>query len=273
MFQKQPYTRLANGVNMPLIGMGAWDMYGRQAEKAVMEAIEIGYRLFDTASMYGNETDIGRAIRRSKVPREELFITTKVNNVDQGFDNTLMGFDKSVKKLGLEFVDLYLVHWPLKATRRTTWLALEKLYLDKKIRAIGVANYTQPFLDELSGYASIIPMVDQIEFTPWLFQKSLLEYSREMHIQIQAYSPLARGRKLDDPRLLTLAKKLGRTPVQVVLAWHLAHGVSAIPKSSSRERLMENFESTTIELSPKDVEVIDGFNQDFRVCDDPQVML
>jgi len=260
-------------MQMPLLGLGAWDMYGKEAEQAIFDALEIGYRLIDTASMYGNEKEIGNAVRKSKVPREEIFVTTKVNNTDQGFDSTLRAFDVSLKKLNIDYIDLYLVHWPIKNKRKETWLALEKLYSEKRVRAIGVANYLLPFLNELSTYSNMIPAVDQVEFTPWLFQKKLLDHCKERKIQLQAYSPIARGKKFDDKRLLKIADKYRKTPAQIILRWHIEHGISAIPKSSNKKRLQENFDSLNFQLSDEDVILIDNFSDSFRVCDDPMMML
>ncbi|HEX4375437.1 MAG TPA: aldo/keto reductase [Puia sp.] len=273
MNSSQPFTTLNNGIKMPLLGLGAWDMYGKEAEQATVDALEIGYRLIDTASMYGNEKEIGNAVGKSNVPREEIFVTTKVNNTDQGFDQTLRAFDVSLKKLNIDHIDLYLLHWPIKNKRKQTWLALEKLYAEKRVRAIGVANYLLPFLDELSTYANITPIVDQVEFTPWLFQKELLEHCKESKIQLQAYSPIARGKKFDDKRLIKIADKYGKTPAQIILRWHIEHGISAIPKSSNKKRLQENFDSLNFQLADEDVILIDGFNENFRVCDDPMMML
>ena len=258
---------------MPLLGLGAWDMYGREAEQAASDALEIGYRLIDTASMYGNEKEIGEAIGRSGLPRNEIFLTTKVNNADQGFDSTLRAFEESLKKLSLDYIDLYLVHWPVKNKRKQTWLALERLYAEKKLRAIGVANYLLPFLNELSQYARMDPMVNQVEFTPWLFQKKLWDHCKERKIQLQSYTPLARGKKLDDRRLLKIAEKYKRSPAQIVLRWNIDQGISAIPKSSSKKRLQENFDSLNFTLSGEDILTICSFDENFRVCDDPMIML
>ena len=175
----QPFTTLNNGINMPLLGLGVYDMYGKQAEQAVSDALEIGYRLVDTAAMYGNEDEIGNAIRNSNIPRSEIFVTTKVADSAQGYEPTLKAFDNSLEKLQMDYVDLYLIHWPVKAKRKDTWLALEKLYADKRVRAIGVANYLVPFLEEMKFYQSVIPAVDQVEFTPWLFRKDLLSIASE----------------------------------------------------------------------------------------------
>jgi diketogulonate reductase-like aldo/keto reductase len=165
----QLYTNLNNGCQMPLLGLGVYDMYNREAEQAVLWAFETGYRLIDTAEMYKNETEIGNAVRESGIDRTEIFITTKVNNGDQGFDKTLRAFDESLKKLNIDYIDLYLVHWPIKATRKDTWLALEKLYTEGRVKAIGVANYLIPFLSELESYSSIVPAVNQVEFSPYLY--------------------------------------------------------------------------------------------------------
>ncbi|SRR5579871_3053359 len=273
MNHSQHFATLNNGVKMPMLGLGAWDMYGKEAEQATIDGLAIGYRLIDTASMYGNEKEIGNAIRKSNVPRSEIFVTTKVNNIDQGYDPTLRAFDASLKKLNVDYIDLYLIHWPIKNKRKQTWLALEKLYDEKRVKAIGVANYLIPFLDELSDYAKIIPMVNQVEFTPWLFQKDLLDYCVQRNIQLQSYSPLARGKKFDDERLLQLANKYDRSPAQIVLRWNIDHGISAIPKSSNKIRLQENYDSLNFSLTAEDMLAIDGFNENFRICDDPMMML
>lgn len=268
----QPYVTLSNGIQMPLLGLGVYDMYKKEAEQAVINALEIGYRLIDTAAMYNNETEIGNAVMHSGLSRNEIFITTKVSNTDQGFDSTLKAYDASLKRLNMDYVDLYLVHWPIKGKRKETWLALEKLYGEKRIRAIGVANYLTPFLDELSNYASTMPVLDQVELTPWLFQKNLLDYCTEKKIQVQSYSPIARAKKFDDQRLLHLCKKYGKTPAQIIIRWDIEHGISTIPKSSNKERLQENFNVFNFALAKEDVELMDGFNEGFRICDDPMDM-
>jgi diketogulonate reductase-like aldo/keto reductase len=269
----QPYTTLSNGIEMPLLGLGVYDMFNKEAEQAVVDALEIGYRLVDTAALYNNETEIGNAISQSNVPRNQLFITTKVGDSDQGFDSTLRAFDTSLKKLQMDYVDLYLVHWPIKGKRKDTWLALEKLYAEKRVKAIGVANYLVPFLEELDTYASMPPALDQVEFTPWLFQKELLDYCAEKKIQLQSYSPITRGKKFGDPRLLKLCDKYDKSPAQIILRWNLEHGISTIPKSSNRKRLQENFDILQFTLSKEDVAFMDGFDEQFRICDNPMEML
>jgi len=269
MTVSQPKTVLNNGIEMPLLGLGAYDMYGREAEEAVLKALEIGYRLIDTASMYRNEVEVGRAIRESGITRGDIFVTTKVNNLDQGYSSTLKAFDASLAKLHLDYIDLYLIHWPIRGKRKETWKALEKIYTDGKVRAIGVANYLIPFLEELKNFATITPALNQVEFSPYLFLEDLLEYCRSHKIQLQAYSPLIRGRKFKDPKLVQLAKRYNKTPAQIILRWDIQLGVSAIPKSSSPQRLKENFDIFDFELSTPDMDLIGTFNENFRVVDDP----
>jgi diketogulonate reductase-like aldo/keto reductase len=266
-------TTLNNGISMPLLGLGVYDMYNREAENAVSTALEIGYRLIDTAAMYGNEEEIGNAIRKSSIKREEIFITTKVGNPDQGFDRTLRAFDESNKKLNCEYIDLYLVHWPIKRTRKETWLALERLYNEKRVRAIGVANYLIPFLKELETYGTITPAVDQVEFSPYLFLEDLLNECKQKTIQLQAYTPLLRGQRFSDTKLLSLSEKYGKTPAQIILRWALQLGVSTIPKSSNPKRLKENFDVFDFQISKEDMKKINSFNENFRVVEDPMELL
>lgn len=269
----QLYTTLNIGITMPLLGLGVYDMYNREAEDAVTHALEIGYRLIDTAAMYKNETEIGNAIRASRVPRKEIFVTTKVADGDQGYDQTLRAFDASSKKLNCEYIDLYLVHWPIKKTSRDTWQALEKLYADKRVRAIGVANYLIPFLNELDTYGNITPAVDQVEFSPYLFLEDLLNECKRKNIQLQAYTPLVRGQRFADAKLVALANQYGKTPAQIILRWALQLGVSTIPKSSNLNRLKENFDVFDFQISNMDMKKINAFNENLRVVDDPMAML
>lgn len=266
-------TKLNNDITMPLLGLGVYDMYKAEAERAVEDALTIGYRLIDTASMYENEVEIGNAIKNSGINREEIFLTTKLNNTDHGYDQALNAFDDSLKKLDQDYVDLYLIHWPIKEGRASSWKALEKLYADKRVKAIGVANYNIALLEELKSTANIVPSVNQIEFSPWLYQEDLLNYCKAAGIQVQSYSPITRGLKFSDERLVLLCKKYGKTPAQIVLNWHLQHGISTIPKSSKKERLVENYEASSFILSDEDVKIMNSFNENFRICDDPQTYL
>jgi methylglyoxal/glyoxal reductase len=264
---------LNNGIEMPLLGLGVYNMHGSEAEDAVASALETGYRLIDTAAMYHNETEIGHAVKRSTIPRSEIFITTKVNNADQGFESTLRAFETSTNKLQVDYVDLYLVHWPLKITRKDTWKALEKIYANGQAKAIGVANYLVPFLEELATYSDIVPALNQVEFSPYLYQEELLNHCRKHAIQLQAYSPLVRGKKMSDPRLLKLAEKYKKTPAQVILRWDIELGVSTIPKSSIPKRLKENFDIFDFRLSQEDVNWMKTFDDRTRVADDPMIFL
>ena len=266
-------TKLNNGISMPLLGLGVYDMHAQEAIEATRFAIETGYRLIDTASMYHNEKEIGQAIQESQIPRNELFVTTKVNDADQGFEQTLKAYQESLKKLKLDYIDLYLVHWPLKATRKETWLALEKLYNDGLVKAIGVANYLEPFLDEMKNYASITPAVNQVEFSPYLYLENLLNRCKSDGIQLQAYSPLVRGEKFSDSKLIQLANKYSKTPAQIIIRWALQLGVSTIPKSSNFKRIKENFDVFDFEISEVDILKMNQLNENYRVVEDPMYLL
>jgi diketogulonate reductase-like aldo/keto reductase len=263
------FCTLSNGVRMPMLGLGVYDMYNDEAEKAVGDALQIGYRLIDTAEMYRNEAEIGRAVKASGIPRAEIFVTTKIANPSQGYDSTIRAFDESLRKLQMDYVDLYLVHWPIKQTRKDTWEALEQIYAEKKARAIGVANYYEPHLDELYGYADVRPMVNQVEYSPFLQLPSLRERCRKEGIVMQAYTPLVRGKRFDDPRLKSIALKYGKSPAQVILRWDIQQGICPIPKSVSHTRLQENFDVFDFELSQEDMQILNGCDEGLRVCENP----
>jgi diketogulonate reductase-like aldo/keto reductase len=269
----QVFTLLNNAVRMPMLGLGVYSMYGKEAEHAIQTALETGYRLIDTAAMYHNEREVGNAIKNSGLPRTEIFITSKVNNPDQGYDSTIKAFKKSLSDLRTDYIDLYLVHWPVRGKRRETWKALEKIYMDGQVRAIGVANYLIPFLEELQTYAEIIPAVNQVEFSPYLFLKELYQSCKKQNIQLHAYSPLVRDKKLADQRLVGLARKYGKTPAQIILRWDIELGVSPIPKSVNPLRLKENFNVFDFCLTKEDVAFIGSFNENLRLVDDPMVFL
>ena len=270
--ENQAYVQLNNGINMPLLGLGVYDMHAEEAVEAVRYALQTGYRLIDTAAMYGNEKQIGEGIRQSGIPRDEIFVTTKVNNTDQGYDQTLRAFDESMKALAIDSIDLYLIHWPIKNKRASTWKAIEKLYADGRVRAIGTGNYLLPFLEEMDAYATLVPAVNQIEFSPYLFLKNELDYCRQHQICLQAYTPLLRGQKFNDPRLQALAAKYNKTPAQIILRWAVQQGISTIPKSSNPERIKENFGIFDFVMSDEDILNMNGFHEGFRIVDDPMEM-
>lgn len=264
-------TVLNNGVRMPWLGLGVWKVTdGEEVEKAVRTAIEIGYRSIDTAAVYGNEEGVGRAVRDSGIPRGELFITTKVWNANQGYDSTLAAFEQSLNKLGMDYVDLYLIHWPVKGKYTETWKALEKLYADGRVRAIGVSNFQIHHLEHLLQDAKTKPTVNQVEYHPRLSQRPLLKFCKEQGIQMEAWSPLMQGKELLAHDLLTeLADKYGKSPAQIILRWDIQHGVVTIPKSVTPARIRENADIFDFELSAQDMERIDGLNMDRRVGADP----
>ncbi|ANB61249.1 aldo/keto reductase [Anoxybacteroides amylolyticum] len=262
---------LHNGVKMPWLGLGVYKVQeGEEVVQAVKTAIEIGYRHIDTASFYQNEEGVGRAVRESGVPREELFITTKVWNSDQGYDTTLKAFEESLKKLDLAYIDLYLVHWPVKGKYKETYKALEKLYKDGLVRAIGVSNFQIHHLQDLMATCEIKPMVNQVEYHPRLTQKALHAFCKENGIQLEAWSPLMRGGELlNEPVLVEIGKKYGKTPAQVILRWDLQHEVVTIPKSVTPQRIKENADIFDFELTAEEMEAIDSLNQEKRIGPDP----
>ncbi len=263
-------TVLANGVNMPWLGLGVYKAKeGEEVEQAVKAALRIGYRSIDTAAFYGNEEGVGRAVRESGIPREEIFITTKVWNSDQGYERTLAAFEASLQRLGMEYVDLYLIHWPVKGKYKETWRALETLYKEGKARAIGVSNFQVHHLEDLMADAEIKPMVNQVEFHPFLTQEKLRDFCRREGIQLEAWSPLMRGEVVNVPEIVELAEKYGKTPAQIVLRWDLQHGVVTIPKSVREARIRENADLFDFELSAEDMAKLDALNRDHRFGPDP----
>lgn len=261
---------LNNGVAMPCFGLGVYNLgTGRAAESAMGYALQAGYRLIDTAKLYRNEAEVGRAVRNSGLPREEVFVTTKLWNSDHGHDPALRAFDRSLKELGLEYVDLYLIHWPVSGARRETWKALEEIQASGRARAIGVSNYMVRHLEELLGHAEIVPAVDQVEMNPFLAQAELRAYCREQGIQLEAYSPLTKGHRLNDPGIATMARRHGRTPAQIMLRWCLQVGAIPIPKSSRPERILENGRVFDFTLGPEDMEALGKLDESLHTGWDP----
>ncbi|MCY7779378.1 aldo/keto reductase [Bacillus haynesii] len=265
---------LHNGVKMPWFGLGVFKVEeGSQVVESVKAAIKNGYRSIDTAAIYQNEEGVGKGIKESGVPREELFITSKVWNSDQGYEKTLAAFDESLRKLGLDYLDLYLIHWPGKDKYKDTWRALEKLYKDGRVKAIGVSNFNVHHLESLLEDAEIKPMVNQVEFHPRLTQAELRAYCKKQGIQVEAWSPLMQGKLLDDQVLTDIAKKYNKSVAQVILRWDLQSEVVTIPKSIKEHRIIENADIFDFELSAEDVEKINALNKDERVGPDPDTMV
>jgi len=252
-----PAVKLNNGIEMPVFGLGTWKMDdGKEAGDAVKVALEMGYRLIDTATLYGNERSVGEAIRTSGIPREEIFLTTKLWPTD--FFTPRKAFEKSLEKLGLGYVDLYLVHWPIPLMPKGVWTALEKIYEEKLARSIGISNYGIDEIEKLLTYTHIPPTVNQVKFSPFDYEKDLLEYCNKKNIVLEAYSPLTRGTKLHDATIQDIAQKRGKTPAQVMIRWCLEHGTIVIPKSSNPERLKENADVFDWKLTPEDITALDS---------------
>ncbi|MEU3462167.1 aldo/keto reductase [Streptomyces sp. NPDC006733] len=257
---------------MPQLGFGVWQVPDDEATAAVSTALEAGYRSIDTAAIYGNEEGTGKALAASGVPREDLFVTTKLWNSEQGFDKTLAAFDASLAKLGLDHVDLYLIHWPTPARDlyADTWRALEKIYADGRAKAIGVSNFNPEHLRRVLAEGSVVPAVNQVELHPDFAQAPLRAFHAEHGIATEAWSPLGQGKGLlDEPVIGTIAERHGRTPAQVVLRWHLQLGNVVIPKSVTPSRIRENIDVFDFELSDADLTELAGLDAGNRIGSDP----
>ena len=261
---------LNNGVPMPWLGLGVWRMKdGPEVEVAVRAALETGYRSIDTAAAYGNEVGVGKGIQASNVPREQIFVTTKVWNSDHGYGTTLKAFDESRGKLGLDTIDLYLIHWPVKGRYKETWRAMEKLYADGAVRAIGVSNFHIHHLEDLLGDCEVKPTVNQVECHPYLTQEALRRFCSDNQVQLEAWSPLVEGRALADPTIVDISKRYDKTPAQILIRWDLQHQVVTVPKSRHRHRIVENSQVFDFELADDDMALIDGLNKNRRVGPEP----
>ncbi|MFC5531114.1 aldo/keto reductase [Cohnella yongneupensis] len=262
-------VELLNGVTMPQLGLGVWRAEaGEETERAVLAALEAGYRSIDTASLYKNEKSVGQAIRSSGIPREEVFVTTKVWNSEQGYESTIASFHNSLRQLEMDYVDLFLVHWPVVDKYKETYRAIEDLYVQGKIKAIGVSNFQIHHLEDLMNVCRIKPMVNQVELHPLLTQKKLLAFCRKEGIQLESWRPLMNG-NLDVLLLAELAKKYGKTPAQIALRWQLQLGIVTIPKSVRPERIRENASLYDFALEPEDIVRIDALNENRRFGADP----
>ncbi len=258
-------VKLNNGVEMPILGLGTFQSeHGKTTQNAVRWALEAGYRHVDTAAVYGNEQDVGAAVRDSGLPRQQVFIATKVWNSDQGYDATLRAYDQSLKRLKVDFIDLYLIHWPIHGTRSEAWRAMVRIYEEGRCRAIGVSNYMVRHLKEILAESPIIPAVNQFELSPYNTRPALVDFCCQRGIVVESYSPLARGRKLGDPALEVLSNHYGKTPAQILIRWAIEKGYVVIPKSVHRERIIENVGVFDFSITPEDMRLLDGLNEDLQ---------
>ncbi|MFC8561162.1 aldo/keto reductase [Peribacillus frigoritolerans] len=270
----QDTTTLHNGVKMPWFGLGVFKVEeGPELVNAVKVAIKHGYRSIDTAAIYENEEGVGQGIREglkeAGISREDLFVTSKVWNADLGYESTIAAYENSLQKLGLEYLDLYLIHWPVEGKYKEAWRALETLYKEGKVKAIGVSNFQIHHLKDLMEDAEVKPMVNQVECHPRLTQKEVQAFCKEQGIQLEAWSPLMQGELLDNEVLQAIATKHGKSVAQVILRWDLQNGIVTIPKSTKEHRIVENSTVFDFELTEEEMNQIDGLNQNHRVGPDP----
>lgn len=270
----QDTVTLNNGVKMPWLGLGVYKAQeGEEVKSAVKTAIRHGYRSIDTAAAYNNEEGVGQAVAEAilenGLAREDIFITSKVWNSMQGYETTLEAFDTSLRKLNVDYLDLFLIHWPVKGKYKDTWRALEKIYREGKVRAIGVSNFNIHHLEDLLEGAEVVPAVNQVEFHPHLFQKELLQFNQDKGIQLEAWSPLGQGKLLENETLKAIAAKHGKNVAQVILRWDLQVGVVTIPKSVNEGRIVQNANVFDFQLDIEDLAAIEALNQDLRYGSDP----
>jgi methylglyoxal/glyoxal reductase len=266
----QSKKTLHNGIEIPYVGLGVYQMKDPiETVQAVKSAIETGYLSVDTAAVYGNEESVGQGVKESGADRKDLFITSKVWNSDQGYDTTLKAFETSLKKLDMDYMDLYLIHWPVEGKYKDTWKALERLYSEGLVKSIGVSNFHQHHLEDLMNSSNEKPVINQIECHPRLSQEKLKAFCQEENIAVEAWSPIAQGRVLDEPALKQIAEKHGKSSAQVILRWHLQNDVVIIPKSVHATRIKENADLFNFELSSDEMSKINDLNQNERFGPDP----
>ncbi|AOT03058.1 aldo/keto reductase [Arthrobacter sp. U41] len=266
-----PSIVLNNAVKVPQLGFGVYQIEPDEVRGATELALDAGYRHIDTAAAYANEAGVGQAVRNSGIPRDEIFITTKLRNADQGYESALAAFEDSRRELGVDVIDLYLIHWPYPRHNRfvDSWKALEKLYAEGAVRAIGVSNFLEPHLDRILAEGEIVPAVNQIELHPSFQQADLTRYSAARGIAVEAYSPLGQGEDLNSAVVRRLAETHGVTPAQIILRWHLQLGHIVIPKSVAAERIQENIDVFDFSLSEQEVVLISGLESGLRTSGDP----
>lgn len=257
---------------IPVLGLGVYQMTdGPRSVETMVAALNMGYRHLDTASLYDNEVEVGEAIRRSGLPREEIFVTTKLWNSDHGYDRAIRAFERSLQRLGLEYVDLYLIHWPVVVARRESWRALETIHEEGRARAIGVSNYMVQHLAEVLEHGRIVPAANQIELHPFNFQtrKPTVDLCRQHSICVECYSPLTKGMRLADPGLVGIAGQYNRSSAQILIRWGLQHGLITLPKSSREERVRENADVFNFSISAEDMETLDRLDEGYSCTWDP----
>lgn len=253
-----PTLKLNTGVEMPMLGLGTWKMTNAEAEQSVKAAIQSGYRLIDTATLYGNERGVGKGVRESGVAREQLFVTTKLWPTD--YFSPERAFEKSLSELGLDYVDLYLIHWPIPLMPKSVWLAMEKIYASTRARAIGISNYGIGDIEKLLEYASVRPAVNQIKLSPFDYDKEIVDCSKQNDMVVEAYSPLTRGSHLHDDAITEIAQKYGKTPAQIMIRWCIEHETVVIPKSTHPDRIKENAHVFDFSLSLEDTRALDALS-------------
>ncbi len=261
---------LRDNVDMPWLGFGTYKIRdGSEVEQSVLWALETGYRSIDTAALYENEKGVGKAIRQSGISRSDIFLTSKLWNSDQGYQQTIRAFNESLEKLGTDYLDLYLIHWPVVGKYKESWHAMENLHKEGKIKAIGVSNFLVHHLQDLMSYASVVPAVDQVEFHPYLQQPDLQAFCRKNEIRLEAWSPIMKGRVAGIKELVEIGKKYDKTPAQVTLRWEQQKGIVIIPKSVHQERIIENARIFDFELTEEEIRTIDRLDKHERIGPDP----
>ena len=266
----QFYMEMNDGYKIPVVGLGTWKSEpGESTYNAVLNSINAGYKHIDTARAYDNESDVGRAIKDANIDRKKLFITTKLWNKDQGYETALEACEKSLARLGCDYIDLYLIHWPLKDKRNESWRAFIELQEKGLCKSIGVSNFTIDNLKEIEDRFDILPAANQVEFHPYHYQRELLDYCNSKNILIEAYSPLVHAKRMDEPRLVSISQELGKTPAQILIRWAMQRGMIVLPKSVNNDRIIENFAVFDFEISDSVMKRLDALDERYVTCWDP----
>ena len=264
------FLKMNDNYQIPVVGLGTWKSEpGKTTSQAVLDSLEAGYRHIDTARAYDNETDVGRAVNDSGLPREDLFITTKLWNQHQGYEEAIEACEKSLNRLNCDYIDLYLIHWPLREKRNHSWKAFIELRDRGLCKSIGVSNFTIEHLAEIEAKFGILPAVNQVEFHPYHYQKELLDYCNSKNIIIEAYSPLVHAKRMDEPKLGTISEELGKTPAQILIRWSIQRGMVVLPKSVNKSRIIENFSVFDFDIPDSMMKKLDELDESFVTCWDP----